>query len=202
MKYINVIKVVVEFFYGKTVRVTLLFLSLIIVILKVFFFFLFLFNCFLFIIIFYNYLLTLLINNILGNIGSTNATDIGLFGNDNYYFSDSDINSRTFNDCLSRTERTNDSDPKLLIRKSSTTGYNNFIPYSHKDKIIVDSGNDGKNADILYCGCEHYPCKTITYSLTRTDFVFHIFLFIYKYFDYFSYFSYYFFFLLFYFFFF
>lgn len=95
-----------------------------------------------------------------------NAIDIGLLSNTSY---DYDMNPTTFNDCISRTRRTSDSEPKLLIKLS--TGYNDLLPYSHKDKIIVDGGNDDENVDVLYCGCEHYPCKTIIYSLNRTDLV-------------------------------
>jgi hypothetical protein len=67
------------------------------------------------------------------------------------------------------------------VRKSSNDGYNDLVPYSHADVIIIDGGEEGVGKDIAYCGCNHYPCKTISYGLDRTDTVYLIIFFFFLY---------------------
>jgi hypothetical protein len=102
------------------------------------------------------------------------ARDVGLFSDGcSDCFPVDDINTTSFIHSLSHTERTSTSVPPLVVRKEEA-GYNDFLPYQHKERIVVYNGNKGNDSDML-CGCEDYPCKTIEHALEITDLVFFIF---------------------------
>jgi hypothetical protein len=127
-----------------------------------------------------------------GNYGSENGIDIGLFSDsskddDNNIFPDTEMNINNFVDCISRTIRSDSSNPKLIIRKSSSNGYNNLVPFSHPNRIYIDNG-ENEGLDMLYCGCVDYACKTIIYGLNRTDFVYSFYFILFYLFIYFLFF--------------
>jgi hypothetical protein len=47
-----------------------------------------------------------------------------------------------------------------------------ILPYSHLNHIFINfkSGEESSfNQDKLYCGCEDFPCSTISYGYERID---------------------------------
>jgi hypothetical protein len=134
------------------------------------------------------YVMDNLTNTVLNNENPIMLVDHCFFQNnsapfhgDDIYLNDSEdhfdsyldpLTTSMFIHSLSHTIRENN-EPDLVYSLNSPYVHNLLLPYKFNTDVYINKENE----DVENCGCEHYPCRTIEYSLEMFNLFFFLIFF-------------------------